>query len=118
MLSYFEQLFKQMFIQNYKSKQTLEEKVCNEQIKVTSEYRKILDKVAIRIIYDTFENEKIIDAMMELARLQRIILTFNIIAEIELPEIAFLLDTSLESTYAQKSTALKKLKAELEKITS
>ena len=54
--------------------------------------------------------------MLKLARIQRIILAFNIIAEMELAEISFLIDSSLESTYAQKSTALKRLKEELEKV--
>ncbi|MED9962020.1 MAG: hypothetical protein U0J38_02565 [Bacteroidales bacterium] len=115
MNSYFEMLFKQMFIERYANHHTFN-KGCKEELRVTKEYRKILDKVAIGMIYNSFENEKVIDAMLKLARIQRIILAFNIIAEMELAEISFLIDSSLESTYAQKSTALKRLKEELEKV--
>ena len=116
MTSYFEQLFKQMFLERLGAKSTFKGEPSNEQIKVTQEYRKILDKVAIGMIYNTFENEKLIDAMLKLTRLERIIVAFNIIAEMELSEIAFLADISLDSTYSQKYTALKRLKAELEKV--
>ncbi|MCD8049606.1 MAG: hypothetical protein LUG52_08425 [Clostridia bacterium] len=85
-------------------------------VNVTEEYRKILDKVAIGMIYDTFDDEKLTEAMLKLARMERIILTFNIILGMEPAEIAFLLDTTLNSTYAQKCTALKRLKAELENV--
>ena len=54
--------------------------------------------------------------MLHLTRSERIIIAFHIIMDMKLAEIAFLLDTSLESTYTHKSTALKKLKAELESI--
>lgn len=54
--------------------------------------------------------------MLRLSRVQRIIIAFNVIAEIELAEISFLLDAAPESTYSQKSKALKRLKAELENI--
>ena len=116
MTSYFEQLFKQMFIQRLRKDVKDTNEVDDEQVKVTKEYRKILDKVAIGMIYDTFENEKLIDAMLRLSRVQRIIIAFNVIAEIELAEISFLLDAAPESTYSQKSKALKRLNAELENI--
>ncbi len=116
MTSYFEQLFKQMFIQRYSHINNVEGNIKGRPIKIASEYKKILDKVAIGMIYDSFENEKIIDAMLRLTRSERIILAFNIIAEMRMAEIAFLLDTTVDSTYAHKSSALKKLKAELENI--
>ena len=81
-----------------------------------NEYRKILDKVAIGLIYDTFENEKYIAAMLKLNKVERIIVSFNVILEMELSEIAYLLDASIESTYTQKGTALKRLKKELEEV--
>lgn len=99
------------------NEQVLKKRACfgfdNKSLK--REYRKILDKVAIGLIYNEFENEKYIDATLKLARVERIIIALNIVAQIDLKEIAFLLDTSLSSTYAQKSTALKRLKDELKK---
>ena len=98
MTSYFEQLFKQMFIQRYSHINNVEGNIKGRPIKIASEYKKILD------------------AMLRLTRSERIILAFNIIAEMRMAEIAFLLDTTVDSTYAHKSSALKKLKAELENI--
>ncbi len=115
MTSFFEQLFKQMLLERYSKSNNFDE-VKERPIKVTNEYRKILDKVVIGMIYDSFENEKIIDAMLHLTRSERIIIVFHIIMDMKLAEIAFLLNTSLESTYTHKSIALKKLKAELESI--
>ena len=115
MTNYFEQLFKQMFLQRY-SRFDSEGVIKGRKINLSNEYQKILDKVAIGMIYDSFENEKIIDAMLHLTRSERIILAFHIIAEMRLAEIAFLLDTSVECTYTHKSNALRKLKAELENI--
>lgn len=116
MNSYFESLFKQLFIQRYYKKDNTVFKESKEKLKMTLEYRKILDKVAVGMIMESFDNEKIIDAMLKLARLERIIVAFNIIAEMELSEIAYLLDTSIDSTYQQKATALKRLKEELSKV--
>lgn len=65
MTSYFEQLFKQMFIQRYSHINNVEDNIKGRPIKIASEYKKILDKVAIGMIYDSFENEKIIDASIE-----------------------------------------------------
>lgn len=118
MYSEFEQIFKSLFLQKYLGKiygTSPDEDFSNRRIYL-SEYRKILDKVAIGLIYDTFENEKYIAAMLKLNKVERIIVAFNIILEMELSEIAYLLDTSLESTYTQKGTALKRLKEELSKV--
>lgn len=118
MYSEFENIFKSLFLKHSLDKITnsnLTEEFSNRRIYL-NEYRKILDKVAIGLIYDTFENEKYIDAMLKLNKVERIIVAFNIILEMELSEIAYLLDTSIDSTYTQKSTALKRLKEELEKV--
>ena len=115
MTSYFERLFKQIFLERY-SQSDNSENAEERPIKCANEYRKILDKVAIGMIYDSFENEKVIDAMLHLTRSERIIIAFHIIMDMKLAEVAFLINTSLESTYTHKSTALKKLKAELEGI--
>ena len=80
---------------------------------VTAEYRKILDKVAIGMIKETFENEKIIKSMMMLSTLERIIVAFQTILDMELSEISILLDSTPESVYSQKSKALKKLRIAL-----
>lgn len=118
MYSEFENIFKNLFLKQYFDKISewhSSEDFSNKRIYL-NEYRKILDKVAIGLIYETFENEKYIDAMLKLNKVERIIITFNIILEMELSEIAYLLDTSIDSTYTQKSTALKRLKKELEKV--
>ncbi len=79
-------------------------------------FRKFLDRVVIKVIFDTFENEEIIQAMLKLARVERIIIIFGVIEDMEIPELALLLNTSADSVYMQKSTALKKLKQELKNV--
>ena len=78
MSSYFEQLFKQMFLKRY-SQNNNSDNIEEKPIKVANEYRKILDKVAIGMIYDSFENEKVIEAMLHLTRSERIVIAFHII---------------------------------------
>ena len=64
--------------------------------------------MAIGMIKETFENEKIIKSMMMLSTLERIIVAFQTILDMELSEISILLDSTPESIYSQKSKALKK----------
>ncbi len=118
MYSEFECIFKSLFLQKNLHKTFDSHSIddfSNRRIYL-NEYRKILDKVAIGLIYDTFENEKYIAAMLKLNKVERIIVSFNVILEMELSEIAYLLDASIESTYTQKGTALKRLKKELEEV--
>lgn len=117
MFSYFDYLLKQLLTEKYPNMSddysdldSIDEKV------ITEEYRKFLDKVAVRITIDMFEQEEYANAILKLARMERIIIAFNIIQGIELKEIAYLLNTSADSVYSQKNTALKRLKAELANI--
>ena len=114
MFSYFDYLLKQLLIEKYPntSNDYSDLDCINEKI-ITEEYRKFLDKVAIRMTTDMFEREEYVNAILKLARMERIIIAFNIIQGIELREIAYLLNTSADSVYSQKNTALKRLKAEL-----
>lgn len=117
MFSYFDYLLKQLLIEKYPntSNDYSDLDCINEKI-ITEEYRKFLDKVAIRMTTDMFEREEYVNAILKLARMERIIIAFNIIQGIELREIAYLLNTSADSVYSQKNTALKRLKAELSNI--
>lgn len=116
MYSYFEWLLKDVFVKNKTLDNFTDSKTAFTKKEITYEFRNILDKVAMKMIIDEFEDEKIIRALMNLARSERIIIAFNIITEMELSEIAMLLDSNLSSVYAQKSTALKRLKDELNSI--
>jgi len=116
MYSYFEWLLKDVFVKSKAANNEYNNKTTFTQKQLTYEYRNILDKVAMKMIIDEFEDERIIKALMNLARSERIIIAFNIIKEMELTEIAMLLDNNLSSIYAQKSTALKRLKDELSSI--
>lgn len=117
MFSYFDYLLKQLLIKKYPyMRRCSADKFDISEKELTEEYRKFLDKVAIKMIIDEFEREEFVQAILSLARLERIIIAFNIIQEMELREIAYLLNTSTDSVYSQKNTALKKLKMELEKV--
>ncbi|GEM_PF-880545 len=77
---------------------------------VISEFRKILDRMSIELIHTTFDNEKLLETMLSLSRIERIIIVFNIILGMEVSEIAYLLNITLDSVYTQKCKALKKLR--------
>ena len=83
---------------------------------IACEFRKILDKIAIRIIIDDFENEAVSQAILNLSRSERIIIVFNIVLGMNLSEVAFLLGSSINSTKVQKSTAIKRLKSTIEEM--
>lgn len=76
------------------------------------ESRKIFDKIAIHILYYTIDNSIIIEALLKLSKIERIIIILNVLNDITLLEIAFLLDTNMNSLYVQKNSALKKLRKE------
>ena len=77
---------------------------------VISEFRKILDRMSIELIHTTFDNEKLLETMLSLSRIERIIIVFNIILGMEVSEIAYLLNITPDSVYTQKCKALKKLR--------
>lgn len=77
---------------------------------VISEFRKILDRMSIELIHTTFDNEKLLETMLSLSRMERIIIVFNIILGMEVSEIAYLLNITPDSVYTQKCNALKKLR--------
>lgn len=68
-----------------------------KQIKL--EFRKILDKLAVSIIENNLENEMLKQALLELARIERIIIVFHFLCGMKLSEIAFLLETDLNNVY-------------------
>lgn len=71
------------------------------------EIRKIFDKIAIHILYYTIDNSVIIEALLRLSKIERIIIILNVLNDTTLLEIAFLLDTNMNSLYVQKNSALK-----------
>ena len=66
---------------------------------VKLEFRKILDKLAVSIIENNLENEMLKQALLELARIERIIIVLHFLCGMKLSEIAFLLETDLNSIY-------------------
>ena len=77
---------------------------------ISRKFRKILDQIAVEIVYDSFENEDMIQAVLSLNRIVRIISAFSLILGMSNAEIAFLLNSNMNSLYVQKSKAIKKLK--------
>ena len=117
MLTYFERLLFDLLVE--KSKGEKEHFDCKEEFtpqEITGLYRQVMDKIAIKMITDSFENETILQAIMRLSRLERIIIAFNILQDMELKEIALLLDTTSNNVYLQKSKDLKRLKSELKDV--
>ena len=111
MRNYFEFLMEQLISCSKNCEQKHEavfDEIKEKQVKL--EFRKILDKLVINIIEANFENETLIQALMELARIERIIVVLHYVCGIRLPEIAYLLGTDLNGIYVQKCTAIKHLK--------
>ena len=63
-----------------------------EKNQVKLEFRKILDKLVINIIEANLENEILKQALLELARIERIIIVLHYLCGMDLSEIAYLLD--------------------------
>ena len=82
--------------------------ISNKQVKL--DFRKILDKLAVNVIENNLESEMLMQALLELARVERIIIVLHFLCGMELSEIAYLLETDLNSIYVQKCTAIKHLK--------
>ena len=80
---------------------------------LTIESRKLVDKIAITMLYNEIDNA-IINCILKLSKIERIVIILNILNDIALFEIAFLVDTSLNSIYVQKKNALNKLRKELD----
>ncbi len=93
---------------------TLDTKI--EPREFTRLYRNVMDKIALKMIDDSIDNDEIAQAIKRLTRLERIIIAFNIVQEMELKEIASILDTTSSNIYTYKSRALKRLKEKLRDI--
>ena len=50
--------------------------------------------MATELIYITFENERLVQAMLKLARIERIIIVFHIVLVMKQPELVLLLNMS------------------------
>lgn len=59
---------------------------------------------------NNLESEMLMQALLELARVERIIIVLHFLCGMELSEIAYLLETDLNSIYVQKCTTIKHLK--------
>ena len=106
----FDCLFEQILIKEFQNENYIN--ICNQinDKEVYREFRKILDKIAIKIILDNFENEELVQAILGLSRSERIIIIFNVVMDMNLSEVAFLLGSKIDSTKVQKCTAMKKIK--------
>lgn len=74
------------------------------------ESRKIFDKITKKILLSEIDNAIIIDGLLKLSKIERIIVILNILNEVELIEIAYLLGANVNSIYVQKKSALQKLR--------
>lgn len=64
----------------------------SDQKLLSKEFQKILDKIALEVLYDRFENSNLIRAILELTRSERIIIVFHIILGMTCDEVSFLLE--------------------------
>lgn len=76
----------------------------------TSFYRDILDNFAVCLVIDSFENEKVLKAIMKLSTMERVIIVFHFVLALNLNEISVVVHSSPKSVYSQKSKAIKKMR--------
>ena len=76
---------------------------------IDKEYKAILDRMAKELINITFENERLVKALLKLSIIERIIIVFHIVLGLTLSEISVLLNISSDNVYARKYRALKLL---------
>lgn len=74
------------------------------------EYRKLLDKIAIQLIINNFENSLFVQAMLKLTRTERIVLTFNVIMGMSISEVSFLVGININNISVQKHLAINHIK--------
>ena len=111
MRNYLDILLEELLSRGKASRKCLEKDlhtISQKQVKL--EFRKILDKLAVNVIENNLESEMLMQALLELARIERIIIVLHFLCGMELSEIAYLLETDLNSIYVQKCTAIKHLK--------
>lgn len=76
---------------------------------IDKEFKEILDRMAKEIINVTFENERLVKALLKLSAIERIIIVFHIVLDMTLTEISVLLNISQDNVYARKYRAIKLL---------
>lgn len=76
-------------------------------------YKKVTDKLIIKIFERNIENELLNVAFWKLSSMQRKVLLFNVLYDFSAESAAHLLGTTVDSIYTQKYKALKRLKAAL-----
>ena len=76
---------------------------------IDKEFKRILDRMAKELINVTFENERLVKALLKLSAIERIVMVFHIVLGMNLSEIAVLLNISPDNVYARKYRALKLL---------
>lgn len=111
MRNYLDILLEELLSRGKVSRNCLEKNlhtISQKQVKL--EFRKILDKLVVNVIENNLESEMLMQALLELARVERIIIVLHFLGGMELSEIAYLLETDLNSIYVQKCTAIKHLK--------
>lgn len=66
--------------------------------------------MAKELIDTTFDNERLKNAMLSLPKIGRIVLTFQVVLDMDIFEVAYLLNTTSESASAQKYKAINQLR--------
>jgi len=77
---------------------------------INKEFKAILDRMSIELINVTFENERLVKALLKLSIVERIVIVFHIILGMSLTEISVLLDISSDNVYVRKNRALNLLR--------
>lgn len=78
-------------------------------LKDNFDIKNFLDLISMEVIAQTFDDKILITALLKLSKIERIILIFNIVLGMRLPEIATLLDIKIDNLYVRKYRAKKML---------
>lgn len=77
---------------------------------IDQEFRLILDRMSVELIHNTFDNQRLANALMKLSSIERIIIVFHIVLGMDMIEISYLLNISAENVYARKYRGLNLLR--------
>ena len=76
----------------------------------------VVDSIIIRMFDNLVESERMTRGFCKLTKIQRMVILFNIVLELDLEDTADMVGVSMNSVYLHKSRALRRLKKELENI--
>lgn len=75
-----------------------------------STYRKFVDDLTSKVFFSNVSKETLVETFEKLSRMEKIVVTFNVIYDFSPADVAELVESTKDSVYSQKHKALEKFK--------